>query len=91
MKPGNDLPGDIRFWMFTVFVGLLLAGLLVYLIINSREGIWSLAGMSLVFAGLQMYPSWLVFSLLFLFRSWAAGLLKVASKDGLNRLTIKRI
>ena len=48
---GNTLPIEYRFWLFSVAVGATLVGLLFYLIINSTQGLGSLIGLSLVFAG----------------------------------------
>ena len=48
---GNALPNEYRFWLFIVAVGAFLVGLLSYLIINSTQGLGSLIGLSLVFAG----------------------------------------
>lgn len=48
---GNNLPGEIRFWLFVVVVGVFLGGLFIYIVANSKQSLWSLVGFSLVLAG----------------------------------------
>ncbi|TCS43880.1 signal peptidase II [Reinekea marinisedimentorum] len=48
---GNNLPPQLRFWIFTALVGLFLMGLLVYLFIGKDVDTISLVALSLVFAG----------------------------------------
>jgi len=48
---GNTLPDTYRFWLFVVVVGLLLGGLLIYLISSNKQNLSSYVGLSLVFSG----------------------------------------
>lgn len=48
---GDNLPREIKFWLFTVAVGLFLSCLFIYFIINSKQSLLSLTGFSLVFSG----------------------------------------
>ncbi len=48
---GNSLSEQTRFWVFVVVIGIFLAGLLWYLIANSKQSMHSLLALSLVFSG----------------------------------------
>ncbi|MGC9462534.1 signal peptidase II, partial [Vibrio genomosp. F10] len=48
---GNNLSEQTRFWVFVVVIGIFLAGLLWYLITNSKQSMHSLFALSLVFSG----------------------------------------
>ena len=48
---GNNLSEGARFWLFVVLVGAFLSGLLVYLIINSKQHLSSVVAFLLVFSG----------------------------------------
>jgi len=48
---GNNLSEQARLWMFVVVIGIFLSGLLWYLITNSKQTMYSLLALSLVFSG----------------------------------------
>src|ERR1041385_6333350 len=48
---GAMLPNTARFTVFTLSVGLWLAGLAAYLVCRARLDLWSFIGLSLVLAG----------------------------------------
>jgi len=48
---GNGLSEQTRFWLFLVVIGVFLAGLLWYLITNSKQSLYSLLALTLVFSG----------------------------------------
>lgn len=48
---GSNLPENIRHLLFTVFVGLFLSLMLLYLVLSKRITVVSLAALTLVFAG----------------------------------------
>jgi len=48
---GASLPQEIRFWLFTVATGVLLLGLLSYLVLNSKQTLIVFIGYSLFFSG----------------------------------------
>ena len=48
---GNTLPDELRFWIFTVAVGVVLVGLLYYLMADPEQDAHSLTGLALVFSG----------------------------------------
>ena len=48
---GNNLSEQTRFWVFVVIIGFFLAGLLWYLITNSKQSMYSLLAFSFVFSG----------------------------------------
>jgi len=48
---GNNLSEGTRFWIFVVLVGAFLSGLLIYLIINSKQHLSSVTAFSLIFSG----------------------------------------
>lgn len=51
MSFGADLPESVRFWFLTVFVGLLLAAILLYLLVSQRVTPFQTTALSLVVAG----------------------------------------
>lgn len=48
---GADLSPDVRFWIFTVAVGLFLLALGIYTLTNRHLGRWEIAGYALVIGG----------------------------------------
>ncbi len=48
---GSELSGNLRFWVFVVFVGFVLVGLLVHLLVNSKHSALPLVGLALAFSG----------------------------------------
>jgi signal peptidase II len=48
---GGTLPAEVRYWIFTIFTGALLFGLLIYLIIGHKQRTLSFVAYTLVFAG----------------------------------------
>ncbi|BCR06482.1 lipoprotein signal peptidase [Desulfuromonas versatilis] len=48
---GAGTPDHLRYWVFTVFVGILLVGLLTYLIASKNMAMAGVVGISLVFSG----------------------------------------
>jgi signal peptidase II len=48
---GASLPQEFRFWLFTVATGILLLGLLAYLVLNPKQAFITYTGYSLFFAG----------------------------------------
>lgn len=48
---GSDMSSNIRFWVFVVFVGLVLVGLLIHLLVSSKHNSLSFAGITLAFSG----------------------------------------
>lgn len=48
---GNTLPDELRFWIFTVAVGVILIGLLYYIMADPEQDLYSLTGLALVFSG----------------------------------------
>jgi signal peptidase II len=51
MSFGAELPESVRFWFLTVFVGLLLFGILLYLLASQRVTPMQTAALSFVVAG----------------------------------------
>lgn len=48
---GSDLSSNLRFSLFVVFVGLVLAGLLIHLLVSSKHSLLTLTGLTLTFSG----------------------------------------
>ena len=48
---GSELPGEYRFWLFVVLVGLFLTGFFIFLILDTKQSFVSLAALSLILAG----------------------------------------
>ena len=51
---GSDLSSNLRFWLFVVFVGLVLVGLLIHLLVSSKHSALTqgaLTGLTLAFSG----------------------------------------
>jgi len=48
---GADLPGQVRFWIFVVGIGIFLCGLLVYLLFDRKQNIYSLVGLTVMLSG----------------------------------------
>jgi len=48
---GKDLPEELRFVVFTVFVGIFLTSFLLYLVFSSPLNMYTLVGLSCLFSG----------------------------------------
>ena len=48
---GKNLPSQVRYLIFTVFVGLLLTAFLIYLVFSQTLNTYTLVALSLIFAG----------------------------------------
>lgn len=48
---GNSLSEEYRYGIFVVAVGAIICGLLLYLVLNSKQNYYSVAALSLVFSG----------------------------------------
>ncbi|WP_444996494.1 signal peptidase II [Aliikangiella sp. IMCC44359] len=48
---GNTLPVEVRFWVFTVVVGIVLLGILIYLLLRKKIDMVELTSLSLILSG----------------------------------------
>ena len=48
---GNSLPAELRFWIFTVGVALILFLLLGYILVDTEQTTYTMVGFSMIFSG----------------------------------------
>ena len=48
---GNNLPAELRFWIFTIGVGLILFLLLGYILMETEQTTYTMVGFSMIFSG----------------------------------------
>lgn len=51
MSLGAKLPEEVRFWFLTVFVGLMLTGILLFAVLNRRLSPFQIIGLTLIVGG----------------------------------------
>lgn len=51
MSLGAEMPEEVRFWFLTVFVGLMLTGILLFALLNRKLSPFQIIGLTLIVGG----------------------------------------